>query len=131
MNLSTNKVTVQKSAADLCDYLTDVKNFETLMPENISKFEVLTNRDGFIFALKGMPEIALEIKEVVKPNKIVLGAISDKLPFTLTGNIEEVSDSTSSVELLFDGEFNAMMAMMVKGPITKFINTLSENLGKL
>ncbi|HLV92967.1 MAG TPA: hypothetical protein VKX34_07585 [Aequorivita sp.] len=131
MNLSTNKVTVQKSAADLCDYLTDVKNFETLMPENISKFEVLTNRDGFIFALKGMPEIALEIKEVVKPNKIVLGAISDKLPFTLTGNIEEVSDSTSSVELLFNGEFNAMMAMMVKGPITKFINTLSENLGKL
>jgi len=131
MNLSTNKVTVQKSASDLCDYLTDVKNFETLMPENISKFEVLTNRDGFIFALKGMPEIALEIKEVNRPNKIVLGAISDKLPFTLTGNIEEVSESTSSVELLFDGEFNAMMAMMVKGPITKFINTLSENLGKL
>lgn len=131
MNLSTNKVTVQKSASDLCDYLTDVKNFETLMPENISKFEVLTNRDGFIFALKGMPEIALEIKEVNRPNKIVLGAISDKLPFTLTGNIEEVSESTSSVELLFDGEFNAMMAMMVKGPITKFINTLSENLAKL
>jgi len=131
MNLNTKKVTVQKSAPELCDFLTDVKNFETLMPDNISKFEVLTNRDGFIFALKGMPEIALEVKEVVRPNKVVLGAISDKLPFTLTGNIEEISEDTSSIELVFDGEFNAMMAMMVKGPISKFIDTLATNLGQI
>jgi hypothetical protein len=107
--------------------LADVKNFETLMPENISKFEVLSEK-SFVFALKGMPEIALEVKEVEKPNKVVLGAISDKIPFSLTGNIEEVSENTSTVELLFEGEFNAMMAMMVKGPISKFIDTLASNL---
>ena len=127
MNLNSKKVTVQKSASDLCDYLTDVKNFEGLMPENISKFELI-RENAFVFALKGMPEIALEVKEVEKPNKVVLGAISDKLPFTLTGNIEEISENSSSVELLFDGQFNSMMAMMIKGPITKFIETLSSNL---
>jgi hypothetical protein len=127
MKLNSKKVTVQKSAADLCDYLADVKNFETLMPENISKFEVI-RENAFVFALKGMPEIALEVKEVEKPNKVVLGAISDKIPFTLTGNIEEVSENSSTVELLFEGEFNAMMAMMVKGPISKFIETLATNL---
>lgn len=130
MNLNTKKVTVQKSASALCDYLSDVKNFEGLMPENISKFEVIRD-NAFVFALKGMPEIALELKEVEKPNKIVLGAISDKLPFTLIGNIEEISEESSSVELLFEGEFNAMMAMMIKGPITKFIDTLSSNMEKL
>ena len=130
MNLNTKKVTVQKSASELCDYLSDVKNFEGLMPENISKFEVIRD-NAFVFALKGMPEIALELKEVEKPNKIVLGAISDKLPFTLIGNIEEISEESSSVELLFEGEFNAMMAMMIKGPITKFIDTLSSNMEKL
>lgn len=130
MNLNSKKVTVQKSAPALCDYLTDVKNFEGLMPENISKFEVL-NEKAFVFALKGMPEIALEVKEVEKPNKVVLGAISDKIPFTLTGNIEEVSEDTSTVELLFEGKFNTMMGMMVKGPITKFIDTLSTNLGQI
>ncbi len=130
MNLNTNKVTVQKSAAQLCDFLADVKNFEGLMPDNISKFEVIRD-NAFVFALKGMPEIALEVKEVKNPNKIVLGAISDKLPFTLTGNIEEVTEETSTVELLFEGEFNAMMAMMIKGPITKFIETLSSNLEKI
>lgn len=130
MNLNSKKVIVQKSADQLCDFLTDVKNFEILMPDNISKFQVLNDK-AFIFALKGMPEIALEVKEVEKPDKVVLGAISDKLPFTLTGNINKESDTSSSIELLFDGEFNAMMAMMIKGPITKFIETLVSNLEKI
>lgn len=130
MKLNSKKVTVQKSAPAVCDYLTDVKNFENLMPENISKFEVLNDK-AFVFALKGMPEIALEVKEVEKPNKVILGAISDKIPFTLTGNIEEISETTSTVELLFEGQFNTMMAMMVKGPITKFIETLASNLEQI
>lgn len=100
------------------------------MPDNIAKFEV-TGEDAFIFGLKGMPEIKLKMKDKVAPNKIVLGAASDKLPFTLTSNIDTVSDSESAVQLFFEGEFNAMMAMMVKGPISKFIETLANNMHKL
>lgn len=130
MKLNTKQTNVNKSADELFEYLTDVKNFENLMPENISKFEVIRD-NAFVFALKGMPEIALELKDSQKPNKVVLGAISDKIPFTLTADINEVSENTSSVELLFEGQFNTMMAMMVKGPITKFIDTLSINLEQL
>ncbi|PXY47077.1 SRPBCC family protein [Flavobacterium hydrophilum] len=130
MNLESPKVTVQKSAQDLFDLLTDVKNFEKLMPENIAKFEVI-GEDAFIFGLKGMPEIKLKMKDKVAPNKIILGAASDKLPFTLVSNIESVSDSSSEVQLLFEGEFNPMMAMMIKGPISKFIETLAINMTKL
>jgi ribosome-associated toxin RatA of RatAB toxin-antitoxin module len=130
MNLESPKVTVQKSAQDLFDLLTDVKNFEKLMPDNIAKFEVI-GEDAFIFGLKGMPEIKLKMKEKTAPNKIVLGAASDKLPFTLVSNIDSISDSSSEVQLLFEGEFNAMMAMMIKGPISKFIETLATNMTKL
>jgi ribosome-associated toxin RatA of RatAB toxin-antitoxin module len=130
MNLESPKVTVQKSAQDLFDLLTDVKNFEKLMPDNIAKFEVI-GEDAFIFGLKGMPEIKLKMKEKIAPNKIVLGAASDKLPFTLVSNIDSISDSESAVQLLFEGEFNAMMAMMIKGPISKFIETLATNMTKL
>ena len=130
MNLESPKVTVQKSAQDLFDLVTDVKNFEKLMPENIAKFEVI-GEDAFIFGLKGMPEIKLKMKEKVAPNKIVLGAASDKLPFTLVSNIDSISDAESAVQLQFEGEFNAMMAMMIKGPISKFIETLATNMTKL
>ena len=130
MNLESPKVTVQKSAQELFDLLSDVKNFEKLMPDNIAKFEV-TGEDAFIFGLKGMPEIKLKMKEKTVPNKIVLGAASDKLPFTLVSNIDSISESQSAVQLFFEGEFNAMMAMMVKGPISKFIETLAGNMNKL
>lgn len=130
MNLESPKVSVPKSAQYLFDQLTDVKNFEKLMPENIAKFEV-TGEDAFIFGLKGMPEIKLKMKDKTAPTKVVLGAASDKLPFTLTGNITPTSDDSSDVQLHFEGEFNAMMAMMVKGPISKFIETLAGNMHKL
>lgn len=130
MNLESPKVTVQNNAAYLFNALCDVNNFEKLMPDSIAKFEV-TDADSFIFGLKGMPEIKLRMKDKMPNSKIVLGAASDKLPFTLTANIEEISDSSAAIQLVFEGEFNAMMAMMVKGPITKFIETLSENMSKL
>lgn|SRR5690606_28925282 len=130
MNLESKKVTVNKSAEELCLFLSDVKNFEQLMPENISKFEVI-RENAFVFALKGMPEIALELKETLPPNKVVLGAISDKLPFTLSANIEAIDSNTSAAQLHFEGQFNAMMGMMIKGPISNFLETLSSNMTSL
>ena len=129
MKLNSKKVVVRKSAASVCDFLSDVKNFEELMPESISKFEII-RENAFVFALKGMPEIALEIKEINSPNTVVLGAISDKIPFTLTANVTAVDESTSDAEFLFSGEFNSMMAMMIKSPLNKFLATLAENLKK-
>lgn len=110
--------------------LSTVQNFEKLMPDSIAKFEVL-DENAFVFGLKGMPEIKLKMKEKVAPNKVVLGAASDKLPFTLTADIVSTGVGSSEVQLIFDGDFNPMMAMMIKGPITKFIETLAENMTKL
>lgn len=130
MELNTKKVIVNKSASEMFDYLTDVKNFEQLMPENISKFEVLSPQ-SFVFALKGMPEIALEVKEINAPESFVLGSIGEKLPFKLIGDITEVDANTSEVQLHFKGEFNSMMSMMIKGPISKFIETLVTKMQEL
>ena len=130
MNLESPKVTVEKSAEYLFNALTDVKNFEKLMPENIAKFEVLGD-DIFNFGLKGMPEIKLRLKEGIPCSKVVLNAASDKLPFSLVANINAVSENASNVKLDFEGEFNPMMAMMIKGPITKFLETLASNMHKL
>nr|WP_321225081.1 SRPBCC family protein [uncultured Psychroserpens sp.] len=127
MKLESPKTTINKSAQETFDFLSNVENFEKLMPENISKFEVL-DTDKFLFALKGMPEIVLKKKEAVAPHKIVLGAAGGKLDFSLTANITEPAVNMSEVKLVFEGEFNAMMAMMIKGPINKFIETLVTNM---
>jgi len=130
MNLESPKVNVEKSAEELFELLTDMQNFEKLMPENIAKFEVI-GEDSFLFGLKGMPEIQLKVKEKSAPHKIVFGSASDKVPFTLITTIDSVSAATSAVKLDFEGDFNPMMAMMIKGPISKFIETLVTNMPKL
>ncbi len=129
MNLESPKINVEKSPEAVFDFLADVKNFKALMPENISKFEVLSD-DTFLFALKGMPEIILKKKEVVPPNKIVLGAAGGKIDFSLIGNITQIDENSSEVQLQFSGDFNPMMAMMIKGPISKFIETLATSIPK-
>lgn len=129
MNLESPKVTVQKSDTELFEFLSEVENFEQLMPENIDKFEAAN--DSFLFALKGMPEIRLKLEEQIPTNKIVLGSTNDKFPFTLIGNISKFDDNSSEVQLVFDGKFNPMVAMMIKNPLQKFINTLIENIEKL
>ncbi|MEY4833974.1 MAG: hypothetical protein RI980_89 [Bacteroidota bacterium] len=130
MNLESPKTNVEKSAEYIFNALSDIKNFEKLMPENMAKFEVI-DENCFEFGLKGMPEIKL-VKKASTPNsEIVLGAASSKLPFTLTAKIDATSENTTDIQLFFEGEFNAMMAMMVKGPITKFIETLASNMNKL
>ncbi|MBC9796079.1 SRPBCC family protein [Sinomicrobium weinanense] len=130
MRIESPKTTVNKTQEELFHFLTDIKNFETLMPENTSRFEVLAE-DKFVFALKGMPEIVLQLKDKNEFDRIVLGAASDKLPFTLTAHINSIDEGKSEAHLVFDGEFNAMMGMMIKGPITSFIGTLSNNMTKI
>ena len=130
MKLESQQVNVNKSPEALCEYLSTVSNYEELMPDNISKFEVLSD-NSFVFALKGMPEIGLEVKEVIAPNTVKLGALSDKIPFNLTGLIEANGENSSKAQLIFDGDFNPMMAMMIKGPISKFLETLTTNMAAL
>lgn len=126
MNLESPKVTVQKSSEELFNYLSKVSNFKNIMPENIDKFEA--GEDSFVFALKGMPEIELKLQELESPKKVVLGSANDKFPFSLTADISEKSENSSDIQLLFDGKFNPMVAMMVKKPLQKFIDTLISNI---
>ena len=127
MRLESTKVSLDKSVQEVFNFLTNVENFEQLMPDNISKFKLI-DADTFLFALSGMPEIVLKKKSLESPHTIVLGAAGGKLDFSLTAKIESVSETKSDVQLTFEGDFNAMMAMMIQGPISKFIETLATNL---
>ena len=130
MEIQTEKKAVSKNIKDVYEFVIDLKNFEQLMPDSIDKFEVL-DKDTFLFALKGMPQIVLKRKNQQPFNQLVLGAASEKLPFTLTVDIDSNNDSETEVGLRFEGEFNSMMAMMIKTPITNFMNALSDNLSKI
>lgn len=129
MNIEGNTVTINKSQEETFHFFSNLDNFEKIMPENTDKFEV--DGDSFLFSLPGMPEIRLVLKEKTPFSNITLAAASSKLSFTLAANIKEIETNKSEASLSFEGDFNPMMAMMIKKPLTKFVDTLSENIGKL
>ena len=128
MNLESPKIIVKKSSEEIYNFLIEVKNFEKLMPEGISKFDLISNRE-FLFGLKGMPEITLVKKSETPFESVVLGS-SGKLEFSLKASITSLDQTKSQIQLLFSGDFNPMMTMMIKGPISKFIENLVNNIQK-
>ncbi|PTX42123.1 hypothetical protein C8P64_2539 [Christiangramia gaetbulicola] len=130
MKLESPKVTAEKDQQELYTFLTNVENYEQIMPSSKEKFEVISE-DSFLFQLKGMPEIRLKIVETKEPELVVLGSTSDKFPFKLNTHIADAGAGKSEVDMDFEGNFNPMMSMMIKGPLKKFITALTENIGKL
>ena len=129
MQINSSKVTVNNSALETHSFLRDANNFEKLMPESISKFEAY-DATKFLFALKGMPEIILKQAESNPNEYIKFTAGGGKIDFSLIININEIDSNCCEIDLEFEGDFNPMMAMMIKKPITSFLETLVSNASK-
>lgn len=128
MNLEGRKIIVNKSSSELQEMLKNPAEYEHLMPEGLQKFEA--REDGFKFSLKGMPEIALKLDQVTD-EQVVLKSASSSLDFALKGNMKPLSDQQTEVQLLFDGNFNPFIKMMVEKPLKNFIDALTEKIEKI
>lgn len=129
MQINSSKVTINNTALETHSFLSDANNFEKLMPDSITKFEAY-DATKFLFALKGMPEISLKQTESNASDYIKFTAGGGKIDFSLIININEVDSDTCEIDLKFEGDFNPMMAMMIKKPITSFLETLVSNASK-
>ena len=118
------------STKNLFDRLSAIENFETLMPESVSKFELI-NSESFLFSIKGMPTFKLKIEEKLTSKKIVLKSVESKITFYLIGHINESDFKNSTFQIEFKGQLNPMMEMMVKNPLQTFIDDLSKNVKNL
>ena len=129
MEINSSIARVDHSTEQLFSKLTSVETYEGLMPEGPAFTKIDDSR--FRFKLGGMPEIGLTIRDKQPNESIVLISSSDKISFSLRGQLTKVSETQTDVQLQFDGDFNPMMAIMVKKPLTKFMESLISNMYKL
>ena len=71
----------------LFDKLCEIKNFKKIMPQNISKFEIL-DANTLIFSLKGMPAIKLVFGQKNAHSLITLVSSESKISFYLKAEIK-------------------------------------------
>ena len=130
MILNSNSTHLNISDTTLFEKLCAIENFKLIMPENISKFEIL-DQSTLIFSLKGMPPIKLIFGEKHSPSLITLNSSESKINFSLSAHIKKIDENSCEFSLEFNGDLNPMIQMMVKTPLQSFINDLSKNISKL
>jgi hypothetical protein len=131
MKIETAKVTSQNSQKALFDFLADLNNLEQLMPEGkIENWK--SDQDSCEFSIKGMASIGLRVIDRKPINEINIESFG-KAPFKFKLNIlvEEESVTSSIVQIIFDGDVNPFMKMMIEKPLSNFFNMLTTKAGEL
>lgn len=129
--IETKKEVSTSSPQKLFDFLTDMNNFEKLMPEE--KIEKWSSEESQCeFTIKGMARIGLKITNTEEPHLIEVESFGKvPFPFTLNIHLNEIEDSQTEAFMVFKGEINAFMKLMVEKPLTNFFNMLVNKAAKL
>jgi carbon monoxide dehydrogenase subunit G len=128
MKLESSTATVTKPIEEVFGKLTQANTYEQLMPEEAS-FQIKDEKH-FSFKLGGMPVIPLKLERQTPNTQIVMAADGGSVPFELHANLEAI-DGETKIQLVFESNINPMMQMMVKKPLTQFLEALIANTGKL
>lgn len=127
MKLESDKVEINNSSAAIFNYLSDFKNFENLMPAQVTNWQA-TN-DECSFTINGMASIGMKIIEKAPNTKITISS-NGKVPFEfqLFVMITEKDPAACIGQLVFESDMNPMMKMMVEKPLGNFFNMLAQKM---
>jgi len=129
MEINSSIARVDHSTEQLFSKLSSVETYRGLIPDGAVFTKIDDSR--FRFKLGGMPEIGMVIVGKQPNESIMLTSSSEKISFSLREKLTKISETQTDVQLYFEGNFNPMMAMMIKKPLTKLIESLIVNIHKL
>jgi carbon monoxide dehydrogenase subunit G len=128
MKLETPIKTISASSEVVFAYLSDLNNLESMMPEQVINWK--SDKDSCSFTIKGMSDMQLVIKDRIPNTQVVMASASNKpFSFTLSSIIAPEGDQ-SQVKLVFDGDVNPFLKMMIEKPLSNFFNLLLDGLEK-
>lgn len=129
-NIDSKQVEVSCSPAEVFEYLTDINNFQELLPKDkISNWESDTTQCSF--RIQGTVTLSIKLKEST-PNTVINLTNGEKtpFPFTLDVFIEEVENG-AKVRQEFKGEINPFLKMMVEKPLANLFDYIADRLVKV
>lgn len=124
--IESNESLVDKSAEEVYNFLSDFRNFEKLMPEQVVNWKA--TEDECSFTIKGMASLGMKIKNKT-PHSLIEIESSGKTPFGFVMKCM-IADKhpQSAVKLSLEADMNPMLKMMAEKPLTNFLNLLVNKL---
>ena len=128
--IESEKVTVENSSEKIFTFLSNLNNFQKLMPAQVINWKSTENNCSF--TIKGMTDISLCLGGLIPYTRIEL-IPNDKAPFnfSLESLFEKLNENKCTVQIVFNAELNAMMEMLARKPLQNFVNILADKLKEL
>lgn len=127
MKIESSKVIVNADQKKVAAFLRDSQNLIHLLPKDQFSDWKSTETECS-FKVQGAVTISLIQNGSEGDSKIFMkSGAKSPFPFTLTLILEAQGKSTEGY-IIFDGELNVFLRMMVEKPLTALFNIMSENL---
>jgi len=125
-HLNSEAVLVERKAKDVFKFLSDLRNYEALMPEDVVQFEA--NEQIAKLNLKGLGAFEIHLGKEENENRIVL-IPKGKLPFSFNihWNLIPQVDHTT-VSGVVNAELNVFMKMMAEAKLKEFVTSQASKM---
>jgi carbon monoxide dehydrogenase subunit G len=113
------------------NFLTNFDNLKSLVPQDKIK-DWQSNKDSCSFTVDPVGKTGFKIIDK-EPFKLIKLTSLDKMQYSFQFwiQLKELSENETAIKLTMDVDINPMMAMMAKGPIKKFLDTLVERMEQI
>ncbi len=128
MKIETAHQIITAHQEEVYNFLMDMNNFEELLPQDkITDWEA--SNEICTMKIKNMGNLGLKRVASTANSRIHIDSYG-KTPFKFTLNLFLVEKPNNNCEahLVFDGDINPFMKMMLEKPLTEFFNGLVKKL---
>lgn len=126
--IESKKVQVAAPSHTVFEFLSDFSHFEKLLPaDKVSKVTIAEK--VISFQINGLATIGMRLESSQSPNLLhIVSEGKNPFDFTLDIHLNEINASTTEAYLVFDGNMNPFLKMMVEKPLGQFFNQLADRL---
>ncbi|MBO7276999.1 MAG: hypothetical protein J6U84_03455 [Bacteroidales bacterium] len=131
VKIESKKVEIKRNVEFVYEYLSDFTHFSMVANDKIENFKA--TQDKCSFTIKGMTDMGLKIISRMPNESITITNDTDvpssmPLNFLIIFEFEKVEPYVSKVIVKMELDANPMIAMMVKKPLEKFVNSLADGM---
>ncbi len=127
MNISSDWKTINGSADQVYDTLSDLRNMGKFMPEQISDWEA--EKDRCSFKIQGMTSLSLRLEEQIPRQRLrLIPEGKSPFEFELLFHLRETGSNSTDAMVEVAADLNPMMAMMAKKPLQNLVDAIGKKL---
>jgi hypothetical protein len=131
INIESEKQIVSKSANDLYTFISDFRNFKSLLPEDrITDYK--SDIDWCEFTITGLTTIKLntEIKQPFTLIKVKSENVKN-IDLSISILFQSIDEKTTEGIVKLDAETNAFLKIMVENPLKNLANMIAKKMHDL